>query len=90
VVDWFSLFSGRGMDYCVNLFYEKVWNWFEKHVLTRFSRGGQKLQGITSDLIYLKNKEMKAAKRSRASEKRCLKDETIDDCECEHLRGEFL
>jgi hypothetical protein len=26
----------------------------------------------------------------KASEKRCLEDETIVDCECEQLRGEFL
>jgi hypothetical protein len=38
----------------------------------------------------LKNKKTKAAKRSKASEKRCLEDETIDDCECEHLRGDFF
>jgi hypothetical protein len=36
------------------------------------------------------NKETKAAKRLKASEKRCLEGETIDDCECEQLRGEFL
>jgi hypothetical protein len=24
VVDWFSLFSGRGIDCCVDLFYEMV------------------------------------------------------------------
>jgi hypothetical protein len=26
----------------------------------------------------------------KASEKRCLEGETINDCECEHLRREFL
>jgi hypothetical protein len=53
----------------------------------RFSRGGWKLPLITGELSCLKNKKTKAAKRSKASEKRCL---TIDDCKCEHLRGEFL
>jgi hypothetical protein len=43
-----------------------------------------------SQEILLKNKKTKAAKRSKASEKRCLDDETIDDCECEQLRREFL
>jgi hypothetical protein len=38
----------------------------------------------------LKNKKIKAAKRSKASKKRCLEDETIDDCECKQLGGEFL
>jgi hypothetical protein len=40
------------------------------------------------ELSCLKNKKTKVAKRSKASEKRCLEDETIDDCE--KLRGEFL
>jgi hypothetical protein len=32
----------------------------------------------------LKNKETKATKSSKASEKRCLEEETIDDCDCKH------
>jgi hypothetical protein len=56
----------------------------------RFSRGGQKLPWITGELSCLKNKKTKAAKRSKASEKQCLEDETIDEYECEQLRGEFL
>jgi hypothetical protein len=28
--------------------------------------------------------------RAKASEKRCLEDETIDNCECKQLRGEFF
>jgi hypothetical protein len=51
VVDWFNLFSGRGMDCCVDLFYEIVWSCFEKHVPRRFSRGGRKLPWITSEQI---------------------------------------
>jgi hypothetical protein len=38
----------------------------------------------------LKKKKTKAAKRLKASEKRCLEDETIDDCQCEHLQAEFF
>jgi hypothetical protein len=30
------------------------------------------------------------AKRSKASKKRCLEDETVDDSECEQLRGQFI
>jgi hypothetical protein len=45
---------------------------------------------ITGELSCLKNKKTKAAKISKASEKRCQEDETIDKCECEQLRGEFL
>jgi hypothetical protein len=43
VVDWVSLFSRRGIDFCVDLFYEMVWSCSEKHVSMRFSRGGRKL-----------------------------------------------
>jgi hypothetical protein len=76
-VDWFSLLEKR-MDCCVDLFYEMV------------SSGGRKFPLIISELSCLKNKKTKASKRSKASEKRCLEDETIDDCEYEKLRGEFL
>jgi hypothetical protein len=89
-VDWFSLLSGKRIDFCVDPFYEMVWTCFERHVPMRFSRGGRKLPWITIELSCLKNKKTKAAKRSKASKKRCLEDETIDDCECKQLRGEFL
>jgi hypothetical protein len=87
-VDWFGVFSGKRMDCYVDLFYEMLCSCFERHVPMRFSRGGRKLPWITGELSCLKNK--KGAKRSKASEKRCLEDETIDDCEFEHLRREFL
>jgi hypothetical protein len=48
------------------------------------------LEWITGELSCLKNKKTKAAKRSNANKKRFLEDETIDDCEREQLRGEFL
>jgi hypothetical protein len=41
-------------------------------------------------LTWIKYEETKAAKRSKASKKRSLEEETIDDGECEHLRGECL
>jgi hypothetical protein len=47
------------------MFYEMVLSWFVIHVPTRISR-------------ELQNKQTKAAKRSKASEKRCLEDKTID------------
>jgi hypothetical protein len=84
------LFSGKGMDFCVGLFYEMAWSCFERYMPMRFSRGGRKYAWITGELSCLKNKKTKAAKRSQASEKRCLEDKTIDDCEFEPLRGEFL
>jgi hypothetical protein len=56
-VDWFSLFSGKKMDCCVDLFYEMVWSCFERHVPMRFPRGGRKLPWITGYLSCLKNNE---------------------------------
>jgi hypothetical protein len=41
-VDWFSLFSGKSLDCCVDLFYEMVSSCFERHEPMRFSRGGRK------------------------------------------------
>jgi hypothetical protein len=35
-VDWCSLFSSRGVDQCVDLFYEVVWSCFERHLPTRY------------------------------------------------------
>jgi hypothetical protein len=49
-VDWFSLFSGKGMDFCVDLFYEMVWSCFERHVPMRFSSGSRKLPWISLQL----------------------------------------
>jgi hypothetical protein len=77
------------MDCCFDLFYGMVWSCFDRHVPMRFSRGGQKSPWITSELSSLKNKKTKAAKRSMASEKRCLEDEKIDDCECKQLEISF-
>jgi hypothetical protein len=62
VVDWCSLFSGRGVDQCVDLFYEMVWSCFERHVLTRYSGCEQKLPWMTRELTSLKNKS-KASKK---------------------------
>jgi hypothetical protein len=59
VVDWFSLFSGSRMDFCVDLFYEIFWSCFEKLVPMKLSRGGWKLTWITSELNCLKNKKTK-------------------------------
>jgi hypothetical protein len=66
------------------------WYGFERHVPMRLSRGGRKLPWITTKLSCLKNKKTKAAKRWKASKKRCLEDGKIDECECEQLRREFL
>jgi hypothetical protein len=37
-----------------------------------------------------KNNKTKASKKSKDSEKRCLKDDAIDNCECKRLREKFV
>jgi hypothetical protein len=78
------------MDFCVDLFYEMIWSCFRRNVSMKFFRGDWKLPWITGEESCLKNKKTKAAKRSKASKKQCLEDETNDDCECKQLRGEFF
>jgi hypothetical protein len=91
-VDWCSIFSGRGVDQCVELFYETVWTtvWFERHVPTKYSGFEEKLPWMTKELTSLKNYKAKASKKSKDSEKRCLKDDAIDNCECKCLREKFV
>jgi hypothetical protein len=69
VVDWFSIFSQRKIDCFVDLFYEMVWNCFERHVPTRFSCSSL---WNTRNLSCLTNENTKTPKRSK-------QDETIDD-----------
>jgi hypothetical protein len=47
-------------------------------------------QKLTRELTSLKNNKAKASKKSKDSEKRCLKDDAIDNCACEHLREKFV
>jgi hypothetical protein len=58
----------------VDLFYETVWSYFERHVPTKYSGCEQKLPWMTRELTSLKNN------KARASKKRCLKDDAIDNC----------
>jgi hypothetical protein len=73
-VDWFSRFS------------RKNWWIVAWACSTRWYGAALKdmYPWITGELIWLKNKKTKAYK------KRCLEDETIDDCECKQLRREFF
>jgi hypothetical protein len=45
---------------------------------------------MTRELTSLKNNKAKASKKSKDSEKRCLKDNAIDNCECKRLREKFV
>jgi hypothetical protein len=89
-VDWCSLFSGRRVDQCVNLFYETVWSCFERHVPTKYSGHTAILPYMMRKLTSLKYNKAKASKKSKDSENRCLKDGAIDNCECQRLREKFV
>jgi hypothetical protein len=45
---------------------------------------------MTRELTSLKNNKAKTSKKSKDSEKRCLKDDAIYNCECERLREKFV
>jgi hypothetical protein len=45
---------------------------------------------MTRELTSLKNNKANVSKKSKDSEKRCLKDDAIDNCECERLREKFV
>jgi hypothetical protein len=89
-VDWCSHLSDREVDQCVDLFYETGCSCFERHVPTRYAGREQKLPWMTRELTSLKNNKSKASKKSKDSEKRCLKDDATDNCECERLREKFF
>jgi hypothetical protein len=51
-VGWCTFFSGRGVDQCVDLFYETVWSCFERNVPTRYSGCEQKLPKMTREQTH--------------------------------------
>jgi hypothetical protein len=57
---------------------------------TRYSVCEQKLPWMTRELTRLKNNKAKASKKSKNSEKWCLKDDAIDNSECKRLREKFV
>jgi hypothetical protein len=40
LVDWYGLFSRRGVDLCVDVYYDVIWSCFEKIVLKTSTRCG--------------------------------------------------
>jgi hypothetical protein len=57
---------------------------------SRYSGCEQNLPRMTRELTSLKNNKAKASKKSKDSEKRCLKDDAIDKSECKRLREKFV
>jgi hypothetical protein len=53
------------------------------------TRCEQKLPWVTKELNRLKNKTTKAAKKMKESERRCMVDDDISECDCERLQGDF-
>jgi hypothetical protein len=90
-VDWCSLFWGKWVYQCVNVFYETVWSCFERHEPRTYSGCEQKMPWMTRELTSLKNNKAKnASKKSKDNEKRCLKDEAFDNSESKRLREKFV
>jgi hypothetical protein len=50
----------------------------------------QKLPWMTRQLTLLRNNKTKASKKLNDSEKRCLKDDAIDNSECKRLQEKFV
>jgi hypothetical protein len=83
LVDWHGLFSRKGVDLCVDLFYDAIWTCFERFVPRTSTCCAQKLPWVTRELNGLKNKTTKAAKKMKKSERRGMVDADI------RLRGNF-
>jgi hypothetical protein len=66
-----------------------MWTCFGKFVPSTSMRCAQKLPCVTKELNGLKKKTTKAAKQIKESERRCMVDDVISDCDCEGLRGDF-
>jgi hypothetical protein len=86
LVDWHGLFSRRGVDLGVDLFYDVIWSCFERFVPRISTRCAQKLPWVTRKLNGLKNKTTKAAKKMKESERRCMVDGDTSECGCERLQ----
>jgi hypothetical protein len=89
LVDWYGIFSRKGVDLCVDRFYDVIWSCFEKFVPRTSTRCAQKLAWVTKKLNGLKNKTTKAAKRMKESKRRCMVDDDINECDCAKLQGDF-
>jgi hypothetical protein len=50
LVDWHGLFSRKGVDLCVDLFYNAIWTCFGKFVPRTSTRCAQKLPWVTKEL----------------------------------------
>jgi hypothetical protein len=50
LVDWHGLFSRKGVDLCVDLFYDVIWSSFEKFVPITSARCAQNLPWATKEL----------------------------------------
>jgi hypothetical protein len=50
LVDWHGLFSRKGVDLCVDLFYDVIWFCLEKFVPRTSTRCAQKPLWVTKEL----------------------------------------
>jgi hypothetical protein len=83
LVDWHGLLSRKEVDLCVDISYDVIWSCFEKFVPRTSTRCAQKFPWVTQKLNGLKNKTTKANKKMKGSERRCMVDDDISECDCE-------
>jgi hypothetical protein len=81
--------TSNGVDLCVYPLYDVTWSCFEKFMQKNSTRCAQKLPWVTKELNGLKNRTTKAAKKMKESERRCMVDDDISECDWERLRGDF-
>jgi hypothetical protein len=85
-IDWHGLFSRKGVELWIDLFYDVIWSCFVPRTSTCCA---QKLPWVTKELNGLKNKTTKAAKKMKESERRWMVDDDISECDFERLWGDL-
>jgi hypothetical protein len=88
-IQWSGLFSCKSVDQCVNLFYDLVWRCFDRHVPKLRSNLNVAAPWDSKCLHSLKNKANSAAKKMKQSERHCLLNSSVNECECENLKAAF-
>jgi hypothetical protein len=77
------------VDQCVDLFYDLVWRCFDRFVLKSRSNLNVAAPWDSKSLRSLKNKTNSAAKKMKQSERHCLLNSNVNECECENFRSAF-
>jgi hypothetical protein len=77
------------VNQCNDLLYDVIWSCFGSLVPKTSQHCTQKFPWVKKELISLKNKATRAAKRMKKGKRRYMIDDDIDDGNCERLRDDF-